>query len=222
MAAASLIVAGGEKNGEVWSLQWSKHIWQHVETQNVNLQFCGNTKCHSGKLWKHKMSMMTLWTFCVSTKFHYAILCFHKMARWIFVETQTAQTLYLIRRVSEGGTLANFFSDHMEKQLSFSDQTWISYNRKVRNMSNSHHFFQHVRSWKSCQGLESSTHVPVLREISIIFWTSWPSSNLTHPLPQSPCFDSRCTVAAEELLSRSILAAHGLMLVTPKESSSRS
>ena len=115
-----------EKNGEVWSLQWSKHIWQHVETQNVNLQFCGNTKCHSGKLWKHKMSMMTLWTFCVSTKFHYAILCFHKMAMWIFVETQTAQILYLIRRVSEGGTLAKFFSDHMEKQLSFSDQTWIS------------------------------------------------------------------------------------------------
>ena len=67
------------------------------------------------------MSMMTLWTFCVSTKFHYAIL----WKKWPcgFLWKQTAQILYLIRRVSEGGTLAKFFSDHMEKQLSFSDQT---------------------------------------------------------------------------------------------------
>ena len=160
------------------------------------------------------------------------ILCFHKIPLCHFVFPQNGHVDFCgntncsnftpyPQSIRGGNSREIFFRPYGKTAVIFwSNLNFLESQSKKYEQQSS--FFQHVRSWKSCQGLESSTHVPVLREISIIFWTSWPSSNLTHPLPQSPCFDSRCTVAAEELLSRSILAAHGLMLVTPKESSSRS
>ena len=62
-----------------------------VETQNVIVTFCGNTKCHYDILCFHKMAMINPLPFCVSTKRPCAILRFHKKAICHFVFPQFVQ-----------------------------------------------------------------------------------------------------------------------------------
>ena len=150
------------------------------------------------------------------------ILCFHKMAHWHFVETQKDQVDFygttilpiysLTQWKQEGVTLANFFPDPFEFQLSISNQTTISQTWKLWKMRNSQHFFNRSNLTKVANVVAITFAFPVLREIPQTIDHSNPcSSHRTHPAPPS-LFFAALTLPQQRRMSVGIIVAHGLPL----------